>query len=68
MEESADEAQRREEILRMYHATKEALTIISDVTTSTVSTPVPPPVDDDWLKLPNDQPAYRSTSNGYVGF
>ena len=47
MEESAEEATHREEILRMYHATKEALHIIGDVTTQTVATPVPPPVDDD---------------------
>ncbi|XP_059138901.1 dynamin-1-like isoform X2 [Physella acuta] len=49
MEESAEEALRREEILRMYHATKDALQIISDVSTSTVTTPTPPPVKDDWL-------------------
>ncbi|ESO04100.1 hypothetical protein HELRODRAFT_79668 [Helobdella robusta] len=61
MEESAEEAQRREEILRMYHATKEALNIIGDVTTNTVSTPVPPPVDDEWIK-PND--SSRNPSNG----
>jgi len=59
MEESADEAQRREEILRMYHATKEALSIIGDVSTITVSTPVPPPVDDDWIK-PTDTPRLPS--------
>uniref|UniRef100_K7FA29 Dynamin-2 n=1 Tax=Pelodiscus sinensis TaxID=13735 RepID=K7FA29_PELSI len=46
MEESADQAQRRDEMLRMYHALKEALHIIGDISTSTVSTPVPPPVDD----------------------
>ncbi|XP_074655030.1 dynamin-1-like isoform X11 [Tubulanus polymorphus] len=50
MEESPEEAQRREDLLRMYHAMKEALTIISDVTTNTMTTPVPPPVNDDWLK------------------
>jgi len=63
MEESAHEAQRREEILRMYHATKEALSIIGEVSTSTVSTPVPPPVDDDWLK-PSESSRYAS--NGFV--
>lgn len=46
MEESTEEAQRRDEVLRMYHATKEALSIIGDVCTNTVSTPVPPPVTD----------------------
>ncbi|KAM9100188.1 dynamin-2 isoform X10 [Sarcophilus harrisii] len=50
MEESADQAQRREDMLRMYHALKEALNIIGDISTSTVSTPVPPPVDDTWLQ------------------
>jgi len=63
MEESAHEAQRREEILRMYHATKEALSIIGEVSTNTVSTPVPPPVDDDWLK-PSDSSRYAA--NGFV--
>uniref|UniRef100_A0A672V031 Dynamin-2 n=1 Tax=Strigops habroptila TaxID=2489341 RepID=A0A672V031_STRHB len=50
MEESAEQAQRRDEMLRMYHALKEALNIIGDISTSTVSTPVPPPVDDTWLQ------------------
>ncbi|NWT07379.1 DYN2 protein, partial [Mionectes macconnelli] len=54
MEESAEQAQRRDEMLRMYHALKEALGIIGDISTSTVSTPVPPPVDDTWL-----QPGHR---------
>ncbi|XP_053320802.1 dynamin-2 isoform X1 [Spea bombifrons] len=49
MEESADQAQRRDEMLRMYHALKEALKIIGDISTSTITTPVPPPVDDGWL-------------------
>lgn len=50
MEESADQAQRRDDMLRMYHALKEALNIIGDISTSTISTPVPPPVDDTWLQ------------------
>nr|XP_031840789.1 dynamin isoform X7 [Nomia melanderi] len=49
MEESPEEAQKREEMLRMYHACKEALRIIGDVSMATVSTPVPPPVKNDWL-------------------
>lgn len=60
MEESQEEAQRREELLRMYHATKEALNIIGDINITTNSTPTPPPVDNDWLHI--DQ-----TTNGYVG-
>ncbi|XP_075062891.1 dynamin-2 isoform X2 [Mixophyes fleayi] len=50
MEESADQAQRRDDMLRMYHALKESLHIIGDISTSTISTPVPPPVDDTWLQ------------------
>uniref|UniRef100_A0A8C1TYL4 dynamin GTPase n=1 Tax=Cyprinus carpio TaxID=7962 RepID=A0A8C1TYL4_CYPCA len=49
MEESAEQAQRRDEMLRMYHALKEALHIIGDISTSTVSVPLPPPVDDTWI-------------------
>lgn len=62
MEESVEEAAKREEILRMYHACKEALQIISDVSMKTVSTPTPPPVSTDWL-APSNPPA---GSNGYV--
>ncbi|XP_072014715.1 dynamin-1-like isoform X1 [Amphiura filiformis] len=51
MEESVEEAQRREEMLKMYHATKEALKIIGDISMSTMTVPMPPPVDnDDMLK------------------
>uniref|UniRef100_A0AAY4BZB6 Dynamin-2 n=1 Tax=Denticeps clupeoides TaxID=299321 RepID=A0AAY4BZB6_9TELE len=50
MEESAAQAQRRDEMLRMYHALKEALVIIGDISTTTIHTPVPPPVDDTWLQ------------------
>lgn len=44
MEESAEAAQRREEMIRMYHTCKEALQLISEVSTRTVQTPLPPPV------------------------
>ena len=58
MEESAEEAHKREEMLRMYHACKEALRIIGDVSMSTVSTPIPPPVinSDFGLSAPSDSP------------
>ena len=49
MEESADEAIKREEMLRQYHACKEALRIIGDVSMATVSAPAPPPVKMDWM-------------------
>uniref|UniRef100_A0A1A8F941 Dynamin-2 n=2 Tax=Nothobranchius korthausae TaxID=1143690 RepID=A0A1A8F941_9TELE len=56
MEESAEQAQRRDEMLRMYHALKEALVIIGDISTTTVSTPVPPPVDDTWIVKDSSPP------------
>ncbi|XP_061081852.1 dynamin-2-like isoform X2 [Conger conger] len=57
MEESVEQAQRRDEVLRMYHALKEALLLIGDISTSTVSTPVPPPVDNDWIPKDPSPPA-----------
>ncbi|KAG5285426.1 hypothetical protein AALO_G00003230 [Alosa alosa] len=49
MDESAELAQRREEVLRTHHALKEALTIIGDISTTTITTAMPPPVDNSWL-------------------
>ncbi|XP_037649207.1 dynamin-3 isoform X7 [Sebastes umbrosus] len=59
MEESADQAQRRDEMLRMYHALKEALHIIGDISTSTISTPVPPPINDSWIQESSPTPQRR---------
>ncbi|XP_066530523.1 dynamin-3 isoform X3 [Hoplias malabaricus] len=59
MEESADQAQRRDEMLRMYHALKEALSIIGDISTSTISVPVPPPVNDNWIPEASPTPQRR---------
>ncbi|XP_074552054.1 dynamin-2 isoform X2 [Halichoeres trimaculatus] len=59
MEESADQAQRRDEMLRMYHALKEALSIIGDISANTISTPVPPPVNDGWLQEASPTPQRR---------
>ncbi|XP_018589805.1 dynamin-3-like isoform X6 [Scleropages formosus] len=50
MDESPEQAQRRDEVLRTHHALKEALSIIGDIATSTISTPLPPPVDNSWLQ------------------
>ncbi|GCC17531.1 hypothetical protein chiPu_0017587 [Chiloscyllium punctatum] len=58
MEESPEQAQRRDEMLKMYHALKEALNIIGDINTTTTSTPLPPPVDDSWLGV-RDIPSGR---------
>ncbi|KAK7165602.1 hypothetical protein R3I93_005615 [Phoxinus phoxinus] len=64
MEESADQAQRRDEMLRMYHALKEALLLIGDISTSTISAPVPPPVDDTWIHTDPSPPSQRKPSAG----
>merc|ERR1740123_611948 len=53
MEESADEAIKREEMLRQYHACKEAIKIIGDVSMATVTAPVPPPVKNNWTPPPS---------------
>uniref|UniRef100_A0A4W6CX93 Dynamin-2 n=1 Tax=Lates calcarifer TaxID=8187 RepID=A0A4W6CX93_LATCA len=60
MEESQEQAQHRDEMLRMYHALREALSIIGDISTSTVTTAMPPPVDDSWLQV---SPATSPTPN-----
>uniref|UniRef100_A0A6P7G7Y0 dynamin GTPase n=1 Tax=Diabrotica virgifera virgifera TaxID=50390 RepID=A0A6P7G7Y0_DIAVI len=64
MEEAPEEAQKREEMLRMYHACKEALNIIGDVSMATVSTPVPPPVKNDWLASGLENPRLSPPSPG----
>ncbi|XP_028920004.1 dynamin-1 isoform X5 [Ornithorhynchus anatinus] len=63
MEESAEQAQRRDEMLRMYHALKEALNIIGDINTTTISTPMPPPVDDSWLQVQSVPSGRRSPTS-----
>ncbi|XP_063075343.1 SUN domain-containing ossification factor-like [Engraulis encrasicolus] len=50
MDESPELAQRRDEVLRTHHALKEALAIIGDISTTTISTPTPPPVDSSWRR------------------
>lgn len=50
MDESQEQVQRREEVLRTHHALKEALAIIGDISTTTITTPLPPPVDSSWLQ------------------
>uniref|UniRef100_UPI00358F9E41 dynamin-1-like n=1 Tax=Myxine glutinosa TaxID=7769 RepID=UPI00358F9E41 len=60
MEESQEQAQRRDDMLRMYHVLKEALSIIGDISTTTISTPLPPPVDDSWLQVQSVNTGRRS--------
>merc|ERR1740128_437172 len=63
MEESADEAVKREEMLRLYHACKEALKIIGDVSTATIGTSAPPPVKNDWMPTPSYSQPQTSPAN-----
>uniref|UniRef100_H3CUD6 Interferon-induced GTP-binding protein Mx n=1 Tax=Tetraodon nigroviridis TaxID=99883 RepID=H3CUD6_TETNG len=60
MEESQEQAQHRDEMLRMYFALKEALSIIGDISTTTVTTAMPPPVDDSWLQVQRSGSGGRS--------
>lgn len=48
MEESPEEERRRQDLLNTYHACKEALKIIGDVSMHTSYSPAPPPVKNDW--------------------
>lgn len=48
MDESPEEERRRQEMLSTYHACKEALKIIGDVSMHTTYSPAPPPVKNDW--------------------
>lgn len=63
MEESAEQAQHRDEMLRMYHALKEALSITGDISATTVSTAMPPPVDDSWLQVQGGPSGRRSVTD-----
>uniref|UniRef100_A0A3Q1AJ72 Dynamin-2 n=1 Tax=Amphiprion ocellaris TaxID=80972 RepID=A0A3Q1AJ72_AMPOC len=56
MEESADQAQRRDEMLRMYHALKEALHIIGDIRLTSCECNTAPP--------PSRPPAVRGPTPG----
>ena len=47
MEESAEEAMKREEMFRTYHAFETAFRIINDLLITTVLPPVPPLVKND---------------------
>jgi len=56
MEESAEEERRRQDMLNTYHACKEALKIIGDVSMQTTYSPAPPPVKNDWQPPPSPNP------------
>jgi len=63
MEESADEALKREEMLRMYHACKEALACLSEVSNATVGSAAPPPIKSEWLSTNSSSQSSTSPAN-----
>lgn len=75
MEESPEEERRRQEMLATYHACKEALKIIGDVSMQTTYSPAPPPVKNDWQPSispggnypPSQQPVKPTQSNPQMG-
>jgi hypothetical protein len=58
MEESQEEALKREETLRLYNSTKEALKIIGDVSRDTIAEAVPPPIKGQDNLLPPSSNSY----------
>jgi len=67
MEESKEEERHREEMLRMYHACKEALRIIGDVSMQTTYTAAPPPVkDDNWLRAQSSPTPTPTSPNATI--
>ncbi|XP_041792105.1 dynamin 3a [Chelmon rostratus] len=50
MDESPEQQRHREEVLCKHAALKEALAVIGQISTSTCTTPVPPPVDSSWIQ------------------
>uniref|UniRef100_A0A8C5H6I7 Interferon-induced GTP-binding protein Mx n=1 Tax=Gouania willdenowi TaxID=441366 RepID=A0A8C5H6I7_GOUWI len=63
MDESQEQAQRRDEVLRTHQALKESLAIIGDISTSTITVPMPPPVDTSWV---GGTTGGRSCVNSYI--
>jgi len=70
MEESPEEERRRQDLLATYHACKEALKIIGDVSMHTTYSPAPPPVKSEWQpsvspagNYPSQQPIKPTQSN-----
>ncbi|XP_022620564.1 dynamin-3 isoform X2 [Seriola dumerili] len=50
MDESPEQQKHREEVLCKHAALKEALAVIGEISTSTCTTPLPPPVDSSWIQ------------------
>ncbi|KAM9761479.1 dynamin 3a [Menidia menidia] len=67
MDESPEQQQHREEVLRKHAALKEALAIIGDISTSTCTTPLPPPVDSSWIRPSSSSFSKNSVTGGKPG-
>jgi len=59
MEESPEEVERRDTLLKMYNSLKESLKVMGDINMKTVQTSLPPPVDNSWI------PEEDASKNGY---
>uniref|UniRef100_A0A8C6NTC2 Interferon-induced GTP-binding protein Mx n=1 Tax=Nothobranchius furzeri TaxID=105023 RepID=A0A8C6NTC2_NOTFU len=64
MDESPEQRQHREEVLRKHVALKEALAVIGEVSSSTCTTPLPPPVDSSWIKHHSSSHPKNSVTGG----
>ncbi|XP_034561054.1 dynamin 3a isoform X2 [Notolabrus celidotus] len=67
MDESAEQQQHRQEVLSKHAALKEALSVIGQISTSTCTTPLPPPVDSSWIQPSSVTPKKSAASNRPVG-
>ncbi|XP_040926300.1 dynamin 3a isoform X2 [Betta splendens] len=72
MDESPEQQQHREEVLRQHTALKEALAVIGEISTTTCTTPLPPPVDSSWIQPSsatqpkNSVRGHRATTRGHA--
>ncbi|KAK2835812.1 hypothetical protein Q5P01_016296 [Channa striata] len=71
MDESPEQQQHRQEVLRKHAALKEALAVIGEISTSTCTTPLPPPVDLSWIQptsptLPNNLTSIKPGVRGHA--
>ncbi|XP_069555243.1 dynamin 3a isoform X1 [Brachyistius frenatus] len=62
MDESPEQQQHRVEVLCKHTALKEALAVIGEISTSTCSTPLPPPVNSSWIQLTSSNSAIDSVT------
>uniref|UniRef100_A0A3B4YKS1 GED domain-containing protein n=1 Tax=Seriola lalandi dorsalis TaxID=1841481 RepID=A0A3B4YKS1_SERLL len=61
MDESPEQQKHREEVLCKHAALKEALAVIGEISTSTCTTPLPPPVDSSWIQSSRYRRAHIDT-------